>query len=170
MAIDGCQYTFDELARQVFPRYMAKLRQHIERPTAMAEFIVTGVGVATLLRRFGHTSDFRGCYIFIDNCRPVYVGISRSVIQRLRQHVRGTTHYDATLAYRIAATRHPHSTTRSVAMADADFQRRFSESQNYLRGMHVAFIEIPNPLELYLFEAYCAMELNTGEWNTFETH
>ena len=40
----------------------------------------------------------------------------------------------------------------------------------YLRSLNVAFIEIGNPLELYLFEAYCAMELDTSEWNTFETH
>ena len=38
----------------------------------------------------------------------------------------------------------------------------------------MAFVEIANPLELYLFEPYCAMELltgfDTGGWNTFLTH
>jgi len=41
-------------------------------------------------------------------------------------------------------------------------------------GLATAFVEIANPLELYLFEAYCAMELSTGSdtgaWNTFLTH
>jgi hypothetical protein len=35
-------------------------------------------------------------------------------------------------------------------------------------------VKIDNPLELYLFEPYCALELDTrfeaGGWNTFETH
>lgn len=39
-----------------------------------------------------------------------------------------------------------------------------------LRGLNVAFIEIQNALERYVFEAYCAMELNSSQWNTFETH
>jgi len=30
----------------------------------------------------------------------------------------------------------------------------------------VVFVEINNPVELYIFEPYCAMELSTGEWNT----
>lgn len=46
----------------------------------------------------------------------------------------------------------------------------FDEAQTLLRGCTVAFIEIENPLELYLFEAYCAMELNTCQWHTFRTH
>lgn len=60
--------------------------------------------------------------------------------------------------------------TRSAAMADEGFQAHFEAAQEYLRGLNVAFIEIANPLELYLFEAYCATELDTSEWNTFETH
>ena len=36
--------------------------------------------------------------------------------------------------------------------------------------MSVAFIEIENPLELYVFEAFAAMTLGTHEWNTFRTH
>jgi hypothetical protein len=34
----------------------------------------------------------------------------------------------------------------------------------------VAFIAIENDLEIYLFEAFCAMELDAWEWNTFRTH
>ena len=170
MSIDNCQHTFNQLATEVFPRYMAILRSRIEQPTPMAEFAVKGVGVASLFRRFNINSDFEGCYVLIDGTRPIYVGISRTVLQRLRQHVRGTTHFDATLAYRIAATRNPHNTTSLKAMANKDFHVGFAKAQHYIRELNVAFIEIPNPLELYLFEAFCAMELDTNEWNTFKTH
>jgi len=50
------------------------------------------------------------------------------------------------------------------------FQREFSKAQVYLRSLQVAFIEIQNPLELYVFEAYAAIDLGTHEWNTFRTH
>jgi len=55
-------------------------------------------------------------------------------------------------------------------MADVAFQDGFREAQSYLKGLQVAFLEIDNPLELYLFEAFAAMELDTCDWNTFETH
>ncbi len=55
-------------------------------------------------------------------------------------------------------------------MANKDFQVGFAEAQQYIRELNVAFIEISNPLELYLFEAFSAMELDTSEWNTFKTH
>lgn len=170
MSSDKCQYTFHQLATEVLPRYMTVLRSRIEQPTPMAEFAIKGVGVATLSRKFNLNSDFEGCYVLIDGTRPIYVGISRTVLQRLKQHVRGTTHYDATLAYGIAAARQPHNMTRSEAMADKGFQVVFAEAQHYIRELNVAFIEIPNPLELYLFEAFCAMELDTSEWNKFKTH
>jgi len=170
MAIDGCKCTFAELAQNALPTYMDKLRRQMSQSTPMSEFAIEGVGIATLLRQFKLSNDFAGCYVLIDVTRPIYVGISRSVFQRLRQHVRGTTHFDASLAYRIAAARRPHDLTRSEAMADGDFQKHFEEAQDYLRKLKVAFIEIASPLDLYLFEAYCAMELDTCEWNTFETH
>jgi len=74
------------------------------------------------------------------------------------------------LAYSIAASKHPHSLTRSAAMADAAFYNTFCEAQAFIRGLQVAFLEIENPLELYLFEAFAAMEVNTCDWNTFVTH
>lgn len=70
--------------------------------------------------------------------------------------------------------RHPHGKTAANAMQDEDFKARFEEAHGYLKSLNVAFIEIENPLELYLFEAYCALELDTsfdaGGWNSFETH
>jgi hypothetical protein len=63
-----------------------------------------------------------------------------------------------------------HDMTRGEAMKDAAVREAFNDAQQLLRGSCVAFIEITNPLELYLFEAYCAMELDTAEWNTFRTH
>jgi hypothetical protein len=55
-------------------------------------------------------------------------------------------------------------------MQDPAFREAFTEAQTLLRECSVAFIEIPNPLELYLFEAYCATALDTCEWNTFRTY
>ena len=56
------------------------------------------------------------------------------------------------------------------AMDDPEFRRQFEQAKLYIAGLNVAFTPIANPLELYLFEAYCAMELDTNELNTFETH
>jgi hypothetical protein len=63
-----------------------------------------------------------------------------------------------------------HKMTRAEAMQDPAFHMAFEEARRLLADCTVAFIVIENPLELYLFEAYCAMELDTSEWNTFRTH
>lgn len=174
MPIDGCHRSFEQLVHEVMPSYMAQLRDYLRSPIPMAEFAVKDVGPATLRKRFGLKRDPGGCYVVIDRGKPVYVGISKHVIERLREHVRGTDHLTATLAYRIAVARHPHGKTAALAMQDVDFRFRFDEAREYLLGLHVAFVEIDNPLELYLFEPYCALELDTrfeaGGWNTFETH
>ena len=57
-----------------------------------------------------------------------------------------------------------------MAMLDPNFKKEFEAAKNYLKSLKVAFIEIRNDLEIYLFEAYCAMRLDTSEWNTFKTH
>lgn len=55
-------------------------------------------------------------------------------------------------------------------MKDEEFRKVFFQSQQRLQGMGIAFIEIDNDLELYLFEVYASMKLNTDVWNTFRTH
>ncbi len=63
-----------------------------------------------------------------------------------------------------------HKMKRADAMLDPVFRTAFDQAKALLRDCSAAFIDIENPLELYLFEAYCAMELDTCEWNTFRTH
>ena len=158
------------MAGSVLPRYMATLRRALVFPHLMSLFCKPGFGVKSILSQLRRGEDFSGCYVLLHESKPFYVGISRSVIQRLRQHVTGTTHFDASLAYLMASSKTGHKMKREDAMKDAIFRTAFDEARSLLKDCTVAFIEIANPLELYLFEAYCAMELDTCAWNTFRTH
>lgn len=174
MPIHECPHTFQELAATVLPAHMAKMRVALAEPRNMSLFARPGVGAGTLLKEFGFHQDYSGCYVLVEAGVPIYVGISRKVFGRLRQHVFGKTHFDASLAFRIAMAKHPDRTianaTRAEAMRDPLFGTSFAEAQAYLCSLQVATIAIENPLELYVFEAYCAIELDTHQWNSFETH
>jgi predicted GIY-YIG superfamily endonuclease len=170
MPIDACTSTFAEMAATVLPDDMARLRTALATPFPMSFFCERGLGVKSILSRFQRRRDFSGCYVLLREGKAFYVGISRTVVQRLRQHVTGKTHYDASLAYQMATEKTGHEMKRADAMQDAAFRVAFDEAKALLRDCKAAFIEIDNPLELYLFEAYCAMELDTCEWNTFRTH
>jgi hypothetical protein len=58
---------------------------------------------------------------------PIYTGISRKVIARLRQHMKGDTHNNASLAYKIAKEGFvfPQKMTAAEAMAYLPFRGRF---------------------------------------------
>jgi hypothetical protein len=170
MPIDDCNHNFLELAQRVLPEHMSEMRRSLASPTPMAEFLVPRQGVKTLLRAHNRTTDFSGCYVLLEQGKPIYVGISRQVFRRLWYHGRGTKHFTATLAYSIAAHQFVSELPRSARMADADFLVRFNLAKLRLQKCDFAFVEITNDLVLYLFEAYCAMELDTSEWNTFRTH
>lgn len=170
MAIDACTSTFTEMAASILPSDMARLRAALAAPVPMSSFCKQGVGVKSILSGLRRSSDFSGCYVLLHEGKPFYVGISRTVVQRIRQHVTGNTHFDASLAYRMAAGKTGHEMKRADAMQDPTFRTAFDQAKALLKDCSVAFIDIDNPLELYLFEAYCAMELDTCEWNTFRTH
>ena len=149
---------------------MDEMHLAMKKPELLSEFCTEGVGVKTIVKRLRKQTDFSGCYVLLEDAKPFYVGISRGVVARLRQHGRGRTHYDASLAYSMARAKVPHKKTRTIAMKDPVFLKAFTDAQRLLINSGVAFVEIENSLELYLFEAYCAMKLNTCEWNTFRTH
>jgi len=92
------------------------------------------------------------------------------VLTRLTQHLNHRSHYSASLVYRMASEAYPHELKRDQAMRDDQFREVFLAIQFRLREMGVAFVQIDNDLELYLFEVYAAMKLDTAQWNTFRTH
>lgn len=131
-----------------------------------------GNGIKKLLANAGLSGDFPGSYVLIENGKPIYVGISRQVFRRIWLHCRGETHYNANLVYRIASKKKPSDvkTSRDKRMRDEEFLAVFNEVRSHIQQCSFAYVPIDNDLTLYLFEAYCAMELDTCEWNTFRTH
>jgi hypothetical protein len=170
MQIDGCPHTFHDLARTVLPAYLQRLQMALRAPHSAALFAQPKRGPIAIAKTLNLPADFSGCYVLIEVATPIYVGISRGVLARLRQHFVGGTHFDASLAYMMAQRHLPTEGTRSHVMEQPAFKQAFAAAQARLQSLAVAFIEIRNPLELYLFEAYAAMELKTCEWNTFRTH
>jgi len=170
MPIDNCPHTFQVLATEVLPGYFASLQAAITQPFPASTLSNMKSASRAALLTVGRQSDFPGCYVFIDGTTPIYVGISRTVIRRLVQHLSTDTHFSASLVYRMASEDYPHEMKRDQAMKDEQFRRIFFQAQGRLQAMRFAFIEIPNDLELYTFEVYVAMSLDTDTWNTFRTH
>lgn len=170
MPIDNCAHTFDELVETVLPAHFGRLEAALKEPIAAATFVGPRSATLALLSTLGRSTDFPGCYVFIDESRPVYVGISRSVVKRLVQHLNFDSHFAASLVYRMASEDYPHEMKRDQAMKDEQFRSVFFAAQERLRRMSVAYIEIGNDLELYVFEVFAAMRLDTETWNTFRTH
>lgn len=170
MPIDSCQFNFEELTQTVLPQHFSRLEEAIRTPLIAEKLVGFKSVTRKVLERTGKDRDFAGCYVFLDGRNPVYVGISRSVIKRLIQHLNYDSHYSASLAYRMAREEYPHEMKRDQAMKDDQFRNAFLSVKVRLHKMAVAFIEIDNDLEQYLFEVYAAMKLDTSKWNTFRTH
>lgn len=117
------------------------------------------------------SSEFKGLYIFGEEIEgrviPVYVGISRTVYRRLRQHAWGKKHNECTLAY--LKTRHrwkmEGKKTERATITDEDMLLAKSIIQNY----KVVLIPVPNDYDLYFLEVVLAGKFKT-KWNSFKTH
>ncbi|WP_258019431.1 hypothetical protein [Pseudomonas chlororaphis] len=170
MPIDNCLHTFEELVSTVLPSHFARLKVALETPMPAATFVGFKSASKEALSKVGRATDFPGCYVFSDQGKPVYVGISRGVVKRLVQHLNFESHNTASLVYKMAAEDYPHEMKRDQAMKDEQFKEVFLSAQGRLRQTTVAFIEVSNDLELYAFEVLAAMKLDTDVWNTFRTH
>ena len=170
MPIDNCTHSFEELSQVVLPSHYNQLEKAMKSPIPAERLVGFKSVTKEALARLSRTTDFPGCYVFIDNETPVYVGISRGVMKRLIQHLNYDSHYSASLVYRMATEDYPHEMKRDQAMKDEQFKNVFLSAQERLRQMKVAFVEINNDLELYLFEVFASMRLDTDTWNTFRTH
>lgn len=107
-----------------------------------------------------------GLYIFVEKGKPVYVGISRNVKFRLKQHGWGKIHNHATLAFLITEHELGYTTKKSKLSYE-----QVKSTQERLRNCGVITVAVPedDPFLLYFMEVYISGHLKT-KWNTFRTH
>ncbi len=109
----------------------------------------------------------QGLYIFAElqgeRYEPVYVGISRNIFRRLRQHVFGKTKLHASLCYKKAKALHRDTDGPFDELPAIQFQQA--------KLMNYAVMVFPeySDYDLYFMEVYLAGRLGT-KWNSFRTH
>lgn len=114
--------------------------------------------------------DFRGIYIFLHKKEPFYVGISRSVVNRILQHVKtGKSHYSASLAYKIACLQlESEGKEIDFRRSELDYKAYIQPMQEMLMNQNIAVMPIGSDDEMYLFEVYCSLYFDT-KLNKFAT-
>jgi len=114
-------------------------------------------------------NELKGLYVFAElnakgQAMPCYVGISRSIFRRLRQHGWGKLHNEATLAYLKASTGHQYTGERKhFPLA------KIVAEQEVIRRYRVAIVPETLDYDLHFMEVYIAGKLKT-RWNSFRTH
>ena len=118
----------------------------------------------------------KGVYVFYEDEKPMYVGRTNSMNQRVRRHGNPSSgHNSATFAFNIAK-RESIKRGMNVQMSRSQLEGVPAFSELYLKAksrvskMPVRVIEIGDPILQTLFEVYAAMCLNTREYNDFDTH
>ena len=117
----------------------------------------------------------RGIYVFYENGRPIYVGRSRNLTQRFRQHhQQSSRHNSATFAFMISKKDAEKSgvdikRSREELQNDPVFIPIFIKAKKRVSEMHVQVIQMDDPIEQTLFEVYAALELKTKH-NSWDTH
>jgi predicted GIY-YIG superfamily endonuclease len=125
-----------------------------------------------------HIPKEPGLYLFSDaKQKPIYVGQSRNIYDRLAQHCRPSSPENAaSFAFNIAKREAEHRRIdiagfhRKALSVRADFKRLFDDTKAQVALMPVQFIVEPHADLRTVFEVYATYALGTQEYNTFETH
>jgi hypothetical protein len=116
-----------------------------------------------------------GIYLFSED-RPVYVGQTRNLQTRLRNHTYAkATENQASFAFLIGKVSAEKAgidlaQSRKALELDPSFAKHFADAKARVARMDVRWIELDDAIERTLFEIYAALALNTVSFNSFETH
>lgn len=115
--------------------------------------------------------DFKGIYFVLIDGKPFYIGISKGIVGRICQHLKGKSHNTSTLAYKLGLLRYEFitKTKHQGTRKDLNFYSEVEPVKKFLRKQKIAWMAVDNNEELYLFEIYCSMKFKTI-LNNFETH
>jgi predicted GIY-YIG superfamily endonuclease len=117
----------------------------------------------------------KGVYMFVENRKPIYIGRTNRMAQRLLEHSRkSSSHYHASFAFKLAkseAIKVGINTvaTRKTLETDIQFKALFDEAKKRVAKMAIKYVEINDPVDQALFEVY-ASEVFKTPMNDFENH
>jgi len=117
-------------------------------------------------------NDFSGLYVFFDIEEPMYVGISRTVIRRLKQHLFSDKENQATLAFLIARVRfeEKYGAAHQGGRKSFPFKDNMEEVKSeILSRWKFATVPLSGGYELAFTEIFVGSALGC-RWNSFDTH
>ncbi len=121
-------------------------------------------------KKINSETDFKGLYIFLHGKNPFYIGISRGVIGRIQQHLKGKNHNTATLAFKIGSQIYiSENKEKYTTREKLDFKNEIEPVKDFLMKQKIVLIPVNDDDELALFEIYCSIKLET-KLNSFKTH
>jgi predicted GIY-YIG superfamily endonuclease len=118
-----------------------------------------------------------GVYLFSEGARPMYVGRTKNLKQRIGNHCGNSARENqAVFAFKLAreATGKPKAAyttegSRAALMKDAAFAASFKDAKERVRRMDLRYVEETDSLRQALLEMYVAVVLRTP-YNDFDTH
>ena len=120
----------------------------------------------------------RGVYVLYEHDRPLYVGRSDRLADRLLEHGQPANGPEsATFAFNLAYRQwHPETDhtkfsrqERQAFKSAPEYRSLFARAKLRVRRMSVRTVEIADPVEQAVFDLYAHVELKTPH-NSFENH
>lgn len=187
--LDNCDKPIDEILTEEIPNLLLQLEESMKQPLDYTNFPSGKKSTNGGLYRADGTG-VSGCYIFFNAEENIYVGISRDLPRRIRNHFNGKTQFTSSFIYKIAKIYRtspgaplytnlqnvldrykssPRDEKEKVHETEA-YISEFSKARDLVKKWSVAFVPIEDTLTLYLFEASAALHFNTYKYNSFRTH
>ena len=156
------EYTFQDVIDKM-PKYMGELEN------------CEAIGMYTMadrraLRRKLPAS--KGVYVLYERGKPMYVGRSDNLADRLLEHGRPSGDSEtATFAFNIGREAFAGSTpmSRKDLQRTEGFQPVFDDAKERVRKMEVRVVDVEDPIEQTILEVYAHSVLKTP-FNSFENH
>ena len=116
-----------------------------------------------------------GIYVFYENSRPIYVGRSKNIANRILNHSRPSSgHNSASFAFLLAKEKAQKNgvdvnATRGNLENNPTFSKLYFEAKERVAKMKIKAVEINDHETQAIFEIYASKKLNT-QYNNFATH
>ena len=158
------------LGKSRFEEVMGKMAMYMEKLGECGAISMYNMADRRELRR--NLPASKGIYVLYERGRPMYVGRSDNLADRLLEHGQPSGGSEtATFAFNMAKQEFPGATSmmRKNLQKDKRFQLLFDAAKERVRKMEVRVVGVADPIEQTIFEVYTHLELQT-RYNSFENH